>query len=102
MFRFDQNRTERKTRSRSWFELSHCGLQADYNVAYLHYLQGDYHRAIELMRQRESFARASATPTPRHYVILPISDIAGVLTILLLAFMTTSSHQRQENGPEGR
>ena len=64
MFRFDQNRTERKTRSRSWFELSHCGLQADYNVAYLHYLQGDYHRAIELYAATRIFCAGVGDPYP--------------------------------------
>ena len=38
---------------------------ADYNIAYLYYLRGEYTRSIELYRRRARIAARSATPTAR-------------------------------------
>ena len=45
-------------RLRSYSEqrhLQHLTVQADYNIAFLHYLQGDYHRAIDLYTKTRTF-----------------------------------------------
>jgi len=45
-------------RLRSYSEQRHLQrltVQADYNIAYLHYLQGDYHRAIDLYTKTRTF-----------------------------------------------
>jgi len=43
-------------------QLQHLIVQADYNVAYLHYLQGDYHRAIDLYAETRIFCARVGDP----------------------------------------
>jgi tetratricopeptide (TPR) repeat protein len=52
-------------RLRSYSEqrhFEHLIVQADYNVAYLHYLQGDYHRAIDLYTETRIFCAGVGDP----------------------------------------
>ena len=42
--------------------LQHLIVQADYNVAYLHYLQGHYHRAIDLYKTTRLFCASAGDP----------------------------------------
>ncbi|HEX2663943.1 MAG TPA: tetratricopeptide repeat protein [Candidatus Acidoferrum sp.] len=43
-------------------QLRRLTVQADYNVAYLHYLQGHYHRAIDLYKKTRTFCAAVGDP----------------------------------------
>ena len=52
-------------RLRSYSEqrhLQHLIVQADYNIAYLHYLQGDFHRAIDLYTKTRVFCAGVGDP----------------------------------------
>ena len=52
-------------RLRSYSEQRHLQrlmVQADYNVAYLHYLRGDYHRAIDLYAKTRIFCARAGDP----------------------------------------
>ena len=52
-------------RLRNYSEQRHLQLltvQADYNIAYLHYLQGKHHRAIELYKQTRIFCARAGDP----------------------------------------
>ena len=52
-------------RSRSYSEqrhLQHLTVQADYNIAYLHYLQRDYHGAIDLYTKTRIFCARAGDP----------------------------------------
>ena len=42
---------------------------ADYNIAYLYYLRGEYTRSIELYRAAREDCRGWATPTARRCAI---------------------------------
>lgn len=42
--------------------LQHLTVQADYNIAYLHYLQGNYHRAIDLYTKTRVFCAGAGDP----------------------------------------
>lgn len=42
--------------------LQHLTVQAEYNIAYLHYLQGDYHRAIDLYAKTRIFCADVGDP----------------------------------------
>lgn len=42
--------------------LQHLMVQADYNIAYLRYLQGDYHRAIDLYTKTRIFCAGAGDP----------------------------------------
>ena len=52
-------------RLRSYSEekrLQYLTVQADYNIAYLHYLEGDYHRAIDLYTKTRVFCAGVGDP----------------------------------------
>lgn len=52
-------------RLRSYSEqrhLQHLTIQADYNIAYLHYFQGNYHRAIDLYAKTRAFCTRAGDP----------------------------------------
>jgi tetratricopeptide (TPR) repeat protein len=52
-------------RLRNYSEQKHLQLltvQADYNIAYLHYLEGKHHRAIDLYKQTRIFCKRAGDP----------------------------------------